>query len=80
MSLNVNSEVKIMAAPKKSTHVVEHAKMYMAVNGKLQHVVKGTQLALSADQAKRLGAKVSPINSKTVVVDSGEAEDNGEQS
>ena len=78
--LNLTSEVKIMAAPKKPTHVVEHGKLYMAVNGKLQHVAKGTQLVLSADQANGLGARVALITSKTVVIDSGEAEDNGEQS
>ena len=69
-----------MAAPKKPTHVVEHGKLYMAVNGKLQHVAKGTQLVLSDDQARGLGAKVALITSKTVVVDNGEAGDNAEQS
>ena len=69
-----------MAAPKKPTHVVEHGKLYMAVNGKLQHVAKGTQLVLSDDQARGLGAKVALITSKTVAVDNGEAGDNAEQS
>ncbi len=43
-----------MAAPKKATHVVTHRKQYMAVGGKLQHVPKGTEVAMSVEQGKRM--------------------------
>ena len=46
-----------MAAPKRATHIVVHPKLFMAVGGKLQHVPKGTEIALAADHAKRLIAK-----------------------
>lgn len=47
-----------MSAPKRSTHVVIHPKLYMAVEGKLQHVKKGSELILSDKVAKKLGSKV----------------------
>lgn len=47
-----------MAAPKRSTHTVVHTKLYMAVEGKLQHVKQGTELVLSEKVAKGLGKKV----------------------
>lgn len=40
---------------------VTHPKLYMAVNGKLQHVEKGTELVLSEEQAKRLSSKVQVV-------------------
>lgn len=43
-----------MAAPKKATHVVTHRKQYMAVGGKLQHVPKGTEVALSVEHGKSM--------------------------
>ncbi len=43
------------------THEVVHPKLYMAVNGEIQHIVKGTQLALNKTQATRLGAKVKQL-------------------
>lgn len=42
-----------MAAPKKATHVVIHRKQYLSVGGKLQHVPKGTEVALAAKQGER---------------------------
>ena len=46
-----------MPAPKKATHVVAHPKLFMAVDGKLQHVPKGTEITLTSTQAKGLVAK-----------------------
>lgn len=43
-----------MAAPKKATHVIVHPKQYMAVGGKLQHVPKGTEVAIEAKQGERM--------------------------
>jgi hypothetical protein len=43
-----------MAAPKKATHVMVHPKQYMAVGGTLQHVPKGTEVAMSVEQGKRM--------------------------
>lgn len=51
-----------MAASKKPTHVVGHRRLYLAVKGKMEHVAKGTQLALTEDQAKGLGRKVSSLS------------------
>lgn len=50
-----------MAAPKRSTHVVEHKRLYLAVDGKVQHVEKGTQLTLNEKQARGLGARVRSL-------------------
>jgi hypothetical protein len=43
-----------MAAPKKATHVMVHPKQYMAVDGVLQRVPKGTEVAMSTEQGKRM--------------------------
>lgn len=43
-----------MAAPKKATHVIIHPRLYLSVGGKLQHVAKGTEVALSVDQGKSM--------------------------
>jgi hypothetical protein len=43
-----------MAAPKKATHVMVHPKQYMAVGGVLQRVKKGTEVAMSVEQGKRM--------------------------
>ena len=51
-----------MAASKKSTHTVKHRRLYLAVKGKMEHVAEGTQLALTEDQAKGLGRKVSSLS------------------
>ena len=50
-----------MAAPKRPTHVVEHGRLYIAVDGKIQHVEKGTQLTLNEKQAKGLGPRVRSL-------------------
>ena len=46
-----------MAAPKKATHVIQHRKQYLSVGGKLQHVPKGTEVALDAKQGARLAKR-----------------------
>ena len=50
-----------MAAPKRATHVVTHARLYLSVNGKLEHFPPGCQLTLSAEQARKLGDRVESI-------------------
>lgn len=56
-----------MAAPKKATHVVNHRRLYLAVGGQLQHVPAGTEVAMSNEQAKRLGGKVAKIGEQKAV-------------
>lgn len=58
-----------MAAPKKATHVVVHRKQYMAVGGKLQHVPKGTEVALTSEQGRRMSkrGRVLAIGQKEAV-------------
>lgn len=46
-----------MAAPTRSTHVIEHKKQYLMVEGKLQHVPKGTEVVLDLKTAKSLEGK-----------------------
>ncbi len=41
----------------KATHIVVHPKQYLSVGGKLQHVPKGTEVALTPAKAKDLEAK-----------------------
>ena len=53
-----------MANTKKATHVVTHPRLYLAVNGKLQHVEQGHEVTLSAAQAKSLGSKVEAIKER----------------
>lgn len=50
-----------MAASKKPTHVVRHKRLYLAVNGVLKHIPKGSELALTPKQAKGLGRRVAKI-------------------
>jgi len=38
--------------------IVSHPRLFLSVKGKLQHVEKGTELTLTAEQAKKLGSKV----------------------
>lgn len=56
-----------MAAPKRPTHEVVHGKLYMAVDGVLQHVKKGTPLVLTEDQVKSLGKKVKVLGEEETV-------------
>ena len=53
----------------KSTHVVVHPKQYLAVGGKLQHVPKGSEVALSSKQGERLvkRGRVLAIGQKKVI-------------
>ena len=50
-------------APKRPTHAVAHAKLYLRVNGKLQHVPKGTPLVLSKEQAEAGGKMFASVGS-----------------
>ena len=50
-----------MAEAKKSTHVVRHRRLYLSAGGKLTHIPQGSELALSAKQAKGLGRRVAKI-------------------
>lgn len=54
-----------MAAPKRATHVVSHKRLYLMVDGKLQHVEQGSQLTL--DKADKLGDKVKSLKAAEVV-------------
>ncbi len=58
-----------MAAPKKATHVIQHRKQYLSVGGVLQHVPKGTEVALDAKQGDRLAkrGRVLAIGQKAAV-------------
>jgi hypothetical protein len=56
-----------MAAPKRPTHIVEHKNLFLGVEGKLQHFKKGTELTLTAAQAKKLGAKVKALGKSSSV-------------
>ena len=52
-----------MALDKKPTHTVTHKRLYLSVEGKLQHVKEDSPLVLSAKQAKGLGGRVKAISS-----------------
>lgn len=45
----------------KKKYQVVHPRTYLAVDGKLQHVPKGTELELNKKQADGLGARVAPV-------------------
>lgn len=69
-----------MANTKKPTHVVTHGRLYMMQNGKLEHVEKGTELTLTANQAESLVAqgkveKFSKKKSIDMTSDSASAEE-----
>ena len=50
-----------MAKQKDATHVVVHKKLYLAVEGKLQHMKAGTELTLDDKTAEQLGGKIKKI-------------------
>lgn len=56
-----------MAAPKRPTHVVVHPKLYMAPNGKLEHIKAGTELVLDKKIAEKLGDKVKAIGEEKAI-------------
>lgn len=58
----------------KMTHEVLHPKLYLRVEGKLQHVEAGTELNLTKDQAKALGSKVRSLTEKKQLSSSGKNE------
>lgn len=43
----------------KLKRIVAHPKFYTAVGGKLQHIPIGTEMTVTAEQAKRLGSKLA---------------------
>lgn len=49
-----------MANPNK--YIVQHERLFLAVNGQQQHVKKGTILTLSKAVADSLGAKVNAFD------------------
>ena len=51
----------------KKNYIVDHPRTYLAVDGKLQHVPKGTPLTLTDDQAKGLGKRVVPAGQEQAV-------------
>ena len=53
-----------MAAPKRPTHVVAHKRLYLAVEGKLEHFPEGRQLTLTDKQAKKMGKRVASLKSE----------------
>ena len=64
-----------MAGTKKPTHVVDHRRLYMAVDGKLQHVTPGTQLVLNKKQADALGERIHAISDEVVIDPAAAAEE-----
>ena len=56
-----------MAAQKKATHIVVHKKLYLAVEGKLQHVKAGSELTLDAKTAKQLGDKIKKLGEEKAI-------------
>jgi len=51
----------------KATHEVVHPRLFLGVNGKLQHVEKGTLIVLGTNQAKKLGDKVKSLSDKKTI-------------
>lgn len=51
-------------APKRATHTVAHPKLYLSVNGKLQHVPQGTPIVLSKERAEKAGNKFMAIGNE----------------
>ena len=50
-----------MANESKTTHVVTHPSLYLAVAGAMQHIEKGTELTLTNAQAEAMAGKVEKI-------------------
>lgn len=51
----------------KIKRIVAHPKFYTAVSGKLEHLAAGTEITVTAEQAKRLGTKlVDPSQRKSL--------------
>lgn len=51
----------------KVKRVVTHPKLYLAVAGVLTHVAAGTEVSLTAEQAKGLGSKVADPKASAAV-------------
>lgn len=63
--------------PKKSKYVVQHPKLYMRVNDKIQAVPVGTELSLTQAQADGFGDKVAKPGTEGTLVDGKIAEKRG---
>lgn len=46
----------------KATHVVKHKRLYLAVDGQLQHFPEGKTLTLTSKQAKKMGKRVASLD------------------
>lgn len=64
-----------MAAPKRPTHIVVHKRLYMAVQGKMEHIPEGRQLTLTEKQAKGLGRRVKAFGGDTTDLTDTNADD-----
>lgn len=51
-----------MAAPKRPTHELLHARYYTRVEDKIVHVPQGTQLTLTPEQADKMGKMVKSLS------------------
>ena len=62
---------------KKPTHIVNHDSLYLSIGGKLQHVPRGTQVALNREQEKSVKRFVTAIKeTKAVEVDEAKKQGN----
>ena len=62
-------------ADKKFDYVVQHSKLYFAVDGRLKHVPAGTEISMTKKQAKRLRGKIVAKGTVPVVDVGGGVED-----
>lgn len=51
----------------QATHRVKHDKLFMRVNGKLQHVAVGSEITLTKEMAEGFADKVEAISGKPAV-------------
>ena len=51
----------------QATHRVKHDKLFMRVNGKLQHVAVGSEITLTKEMAEGFSDKVEAIRGKPAV-------------
>lgn len=50
-----------------ATHIVKHRRLYLAVDGELQHFPEGKQLTLTKEQAEKLGGRVASLKDEAPV-------------
>lgn len=63
-------------AEKKPTHEVVHPRLWLMVDGKMELVPKGSQVYMTEERAKGLGARVCKIGEKPTVDLGGSADGN----